>query len=135
MEALFDSSNNSVWNVKQPEADWKEHQLDKVSYEKVVVGQKLLSEELRPCLELLLFDFPEKSLDCSETSQVQKEHIDEHKDKIPNQKGFLALRFGPPIFHQDHHIEQKGNQDNRDNHGWKWSHVLVYSLLRDKLIL
>ena len=43
VEALFNAFNDGVWNVKQPEANWQEHELDEVADEEVVVGEEIVS--------------------------------------------------------------------------------------------
>ena len=78
-------------DVKQPESNRQEHQLDEVSDEEVVICEEFLGEELRPRLQLLLFDLPEECLDSRETCQVQEEHVDEHEDIVPVQECGLAL--------------------------------------------
>ena len=70
--ALLDRTNQCVGDVEQPKSNRQEHQLDEVSDEEVVVGEKLLGKELRPSLKLLLLYLPKESLDSRETGQIEE---------------------------------------------------------------
>jgi len=83
--ALLDRTNQCVGDVEQPKSNRQEHQLDEVSDEEVVVGEKLLGKELRPSLKLLLLYLPKESLDSRETCQIEEEHVREHEKEVPVQ--------------------------------------------------
>lgn len=50
MNSLHDSPHNNVWDVQEPEADGKKHELDVVADEEVVILQQVLRQILGPGL-------------------------------------------------------------------------------------
>ena len=104
MARFHDCPDNHVRNVQKPETHRQEHQLDVVADEEIVVGEQVLGEKLGPGFEGLLVNLAEEGFDRGEPGQVQEFHIDQHEQEVSIEKGDLALRFCPKVFHKHHHI-------------------------------
>ena len=133
--ALAEPAINDVRNVKKPETDRKEHELDEVGDEEAIVAQQLLRHELGPGLQFLFLHFPQECFNGRQARKIEEEHIYDHEYEIAVKDGYVPLRSRLPVLNVNHQRDQARDHDDRHKHRRQRGDILIDRLLAKQLVL